>query len=75
VWPDEGCADGGGGIYGVAGFGVTLSFVNDGGGGATCVLNCPGGVYGGRGDGSSAGANLVPHSSQYSEPSRLFVPQ
>jgi hypothetical protein len=66
---------GGGGIYGIAGFGVALSFVNDGGGGATCVMNCAGGACGCRRDGSSAGINLVPHSSQYSEPSRLLVPQ
>src|SRR5882672_12860157 len=39
-WPDEGSAGGGGGAYGVAGLGATLSFVNDGGGGgATCVMN------------------------------------
>jgi hypothetical protein len=55
---------------------MALSFVNDGGGGgAPCVTNCAGGAYGCRGDGSSAAVNFVPHSSQYSEPSRLLVPQ
>ncbi|HEV2666476.1 MAG TPA: hypothetical protein VG324_16275, partial [Blastocatellia bacterium] len=74
--PGDGRAGGGGGVYGVAGLGVTLSFVNDGGGGgATCVMNSAGGAYGCRGDGASAGVNFVPHSSQYSEPSRLLVPQ
>src|SRR5262245_7754866 len=37
-WPGEGRADGG--AYGVAGFGVALSLVNDGGGGGvTWVMN------------------------------------
>jgi hypothetical protein len=38
-------------------------------------MNCAGGEYGGRGDGDPAAPNFVPHSSQYSEPSMLLVPQ
>jgi hypothetical protein len=39
------------------------------------VMNCSGGADGGRGNGASPGVNFVPHSSQYSEPSRLLAPQ
>jgi len=37
-------------------------------------MNCGGGAYDWRGDGAAT-LNFVPHSSQYSEPSRLLVPQ
>lgn len=70
-------------MYGVAGFGVTESRVNAGGGGgtgacgATLVViwdwNDGGGANAGRTE--LAALSLVPHSSQYSEPSKLSVPQ
>jgi hypothetical protein len=45
-----------------------------GGGGATCVINGVGDAEDWRVDAAEI-SNFVPHSSQYSEPSRLFVPQ
>ena len=79
---------GGGGVYGVAGLGVIVSRVNAGGGGGIGAggvaigdaiseeigdENDCGGAKTGREE--LAAFNLVPHSSQYSEPSRLSVPQ
>lgn len=79
---------GGGGVYGVAGLGVIASRVNAGGGGGIGAggaaagdaaseeigdANVCGDAKTGRDE--LAAFSLVPHSSQYSEPSRLSVPQ
>ncbi|MEP7340026.1 MAG: hypothetical protein ABI977_19965 [Acidobacteriota bacterium] len=79
---------GGGGVYGVAGLGVMVSRVNAGGGGGIGTAgvalddatseeigdaNDCGDAKAGRDE--LAAFSLVPHSSQYSEPSRLSVPQ
>lgn len=80
--PEEGCrTGGGGGVYGVAGFGVPASRVNDGGGGggafcaAICDGNCGGGGICDELTVVEALLSFLPHSSQYSDPSRLSVPQ
>jgi len=79
---------GGGGVYGVAGLGVIASRVNAGGGGGigTGGVALGDAISEEIGDANDCGDakagldelaafSLVPHSSQYSEPSRLSVPQ